>query len=216
MLTQTLINEDLDFFEQTERLGVQRAKDFYALASENFDAIDQDGSGCLTLNEIVEYSGNQKLRDFLFENKDCLAALSFNAEGLSDLIKEAISSKEESYCISFSDLNTFSWFCDQRNRRHFYEGNFQGLREDAGLNAAATAFVLGILMGWLLLALVFTRMNLLLSPAESIAVGVLATVGIPLAAAMLGYSFGTRSADIYFQVRVEKADRILEVLEKTP
>jgi hypothetical protein len=58
-------------------------------------------------------------------------------------------------------------------------------------------------------------LHILVPPVEAIAIGIIATVGVPLCAALLGYLFGTTQADRYFRVRVESIDRILDHLERS-
>lgn len=205
--------QELDFFSDCDqRPGVQVAKDLYSLVTENFASIDCDQSGAISEIDITSYAGNQRLKQFLADNSDLLSSLSFSAKSLGDLLKESSPAQEK--CISYTDLNTFSLLCEDINRRNFYDGNFQSLREGAGLNAAASAFAFGIVLGWTLLALLFSKLNIYLPPAEAIAVGVIATVGIPLCASMIGYWFGTMKADKYFSDRIKRIDGVLARLEK--
>lgn len=216
MFAPTFTREEIEYFAQSERPGVQIAKDLYALAIENFASMDTNGHGCITAKEISEFAGNQRLKDFLNAHGQRLSCLSFTAKNLVDLLKDSGNRIQGSCCkISFSDLNTFSWLCEDINRRNFYDGNFQSLREGAGLNAAGWAFLEGIVAGLAMLVIEFSKLKLFLSPAEAIAFGIIATVGVPLCSAMIGYFFGTRQADRYFQMRIEKIDQILEHLEQT-
>jgi len=213
MLVQTPIKNDIDYFSHMERPGVQIAKDIFSMLSENFSTIDKDQKGCISAGQISEFNGNLRLKRFLDSNAGYLSGLAFTARGLKDIISDFGIYHAKTNCISFADLNTFSWLAKDINRRIFYDGNFQSLREGAGLNASALGFVAGIFVGWATLVLFFSRLQLHLSPMESIAIGVLATIGIPLCSAMTGYFVGTRSADVYFARRMQKIDRILSELE---
>lgn len=206
--------EEIDFFSHIERPGVQIAKDFYALASENFAIIDFANKGCVSVEELSDFDGNQKLKDFLSQNSCYLARLTFSAKGLADVIQDLSISENHQCCISMADLSTFTWLSQAINRRIFYDGNFQSLREGAGLHAALIFFIFAVVLGWSLLVFTLTRLHVFLSPAEAIAFGVIATVGVPICSAMLGYMFGAKKADRYFEVRIRKIDRILEYLEK--
>ena len=213
MLAPTRVFEEIDCFAHIERPGAEYAKDIYALVNENFSAIAEAEKGCITANELSDYSGNEKLKNFLFANAGYLSKLSFTARSIGDVLRDVLGNENQACCISFADLNTFSWLARAVNRRIFYEGNFQSIREGAGLQAAGIFFSVGVLLGWLGLYLGFTSLNVMLAPAEAIAFGVIATVGIPILSAMLGYVFGTRQADRYFMSRIEKIDRVLNYLE---
>lgn len=213
MLAPTIALEQIDFFAHIERPGAEYAKDIYALVNENFSAIAEAEKGFITSTELSEYAGNEKLKNFLTANADYLSRLSFSANNFADVVRDALSGNTHNCCISFADLNTFSWLAREVNRRIFYEGNFQSIREGAGMQAAGIFFVAGIALGWLALCLGFSSLNVLLAPAEAIAYGVMTTVGIPILSAMTGYMFGTRQADRYFMSRIEKIDRVLNYLE---
>lgn len=213
MLVQTEITQEIDYFSHKDRPGVQIAKDIFSMLSENFAVLDKDHNGCINGIEISNFDGNQRLRQFLDNNAKYLAGLSFNAKGLSDLLQDSLLPKKDN-CISFADLRTFSLLAEEINRRNFYDYKFQGVREGAGLNAAALSFIAGILAGWATLVIVFSKLHIHFAPMEAIAIGVLATVGIPLCFTMIGYVFGTRKADAYFLSRVNRIDLILAYLEK--
>ena len=213
MLVQTPIKQDIDYFSHIERPGVQIAKDIFSMLTENFSSIDKDHKGCISASEISEFDGNQRLKKFLNNNAGSLSGLAFTARGLKDILSDSICKQAKTNCISFADLNTFSWLSNEINRRNFYDGNFQSLREGAGLSSALLTFVLGIFAGWASIVLLFSKLHLQLSPTEAIALGVLSTVGIPLCAAMTGYFVGTKSADSYFAKRIKRIDAILKDLE---
>lgn len=213
MLVQTPIKEEIDFFANLDRPGVQIAKDIYSLVTEHFGAIDTDHSGCITGTDIIEYRGNQRLKDFLSNNMNLLSHLSFTARNLKDLVADK-RTNDHALCVSYADLNTFSWLSEDINRRNFYDGNFQSLREGVGLNSSAIGFLTGIIVGWISLFVLFTKMHLHLAPIEAIGVGVIGTVGIPLLFALAGYLYGTAKADSYYDQRIKKIDQILEQLER--
>ena len=214
MLLQTSpTKEDFDYFSNRERPGVQIAKDIYSLINENFAAIDTRNNGCITDNDIATFRGNQRLKEFLNKNIGTLSHLSFTARNLSDLMRDSVKRNEHALCVSYSDLNTFSWLAEDINRKNFYDGNFQSLREGVGLNSSAIGFLAGIIIGWAMLAYMFAKLHLMLPPTEAIGIGVIATVGIPLLFALAGYLYGTAKADKYFEQRISKIDQILEQLE---
>lgn len=213
MLAPTIVLEEIDFFAHIDRPGAEYARDIYALVNENFSAIAEAEKGCITASELSDYSGNEKLKKFLTENAGYLSGLSFTARTFADVLKDTLLMDKHDCCISFADLNTFSWLAKAVNRRNFYDGNFQSIREGAGLQSAGVFFVAGIVLGWLALCAGFSSLNMLLAPAEAIAFGVIATIGIPIVCAMLGYIFGTNQADRYFMSRIDKIDKVLNFLE---
>lgn len=213
MEPQTETKSETEIFSNRERPGIQIAKDIYSLISENFQSIDKNHTGCITTDEIDEFRGNQRLKDFLHNNMQLLAKLSFSAKSTSDLIRDCFLRPKAEY-VSYSDLNTFSWLCQDINRRNFYDGNFQSLREGAGLNASTFGFIAGIFVGWTILGLMFNKLHIFMQPAEAIGMGVLATVCIPLFLAFAGYKIATAIADSYFQDRIKRIDLILEHLER--
>ncbi len=213
MEPKTKIEAEPEVFSNRERPGIQIAKDIYSLISENFQSIDKNHNGCISNDEIDQFNGNQRLKDFLHTNMPLLSKLSFSAKSTSDLIHDCFLRQETEH-VSYSDLNTFSWLCQDINRRNFYDGNFQSLREGAGLNVSTIAFIVGILAGWSILGLLFNKLHIFLHPAEAIGVGVVATVCIPLLFAFIGYKLATAIADAYFFDRINRIDQILEHLER--
>ena len=213
MLATPTSTDDNNNFADTERPGVQIARDLYSLANQNFAAIDSERRGCITWDQVSNFRGNPRLKAFLRDNGELLSSLAFTAKNLPELMRDSLPINHGCR-ISFADLNTFSWLMKDINRRNFYEGNFQSIREGVGLNAAAAMFLLGLFGGWALLAAEYSKLIMFLTPAEGIAAGVMATVGIPVICSMLGYLFGTTQADRYFKQRICKIDQILERLEK--
>ncbi len=204
---------EIDQFD-SERPAVQIAKDIYSLVNENFAAIDADSSGCITLKEIDEFPGNQRLKNFLKSNIKSLSMLSFKARNLKDLLFDCRHHSDHTLCVSYTDLNTFVWLTQNINRANFYDGNFQSLRVGVGLRSSAFAFLAGIVAGWLALAFLFSKLHLAMPPLEAIAVGVIGTVGVPLFTALFAYLLATGLADRYYRSRIAKIDEVLDNLEK--
>jgi hypothetical protein len=212
MLAPKFTREELEHFAQIERPGVRIAKDLYAIARENFPSLNMGEQGCLTSKDIWEFAGNERLKDFLNENCERLACLAFRASNLFDLLL-GLARRNTGSKVSFSDLATFFWLSKDINRVSFYEGNFQSLREGAGLNAAGCAFISGFVAGCVFFAAI-AKSQIFLSPTEATVLGVVATIGMPLCLAMIGYSFGRSQADKYFTARIKRIDQILEHLER--
>lgn len=213
MLVQGQIKSEMDLFNQVDRPGVQLAKDFYALIRENFNIIDQNGSGCISAKEISEYNGNQKLKKFLDDNGCYLNKLAFKADNLIEILFECTRQEELAASISLADLKTFSYLSKDINRKIFFEDNFQVVRASAGMSASFFAFILGLLAAASILISIFSGACLHLNQAELALVSTSVAVGVPLLFSILGYFFGVIKADCYFSTRIKRIDSILKNIE---